>query len=57
MYVNAKAEFVTLAPDLRPERRFAPLARGLNTVYDHEAPETKIEQNKTMKLNSKFKTR
>ena len=29
MYVNAKAELVTLAPGLRPERRFAPLARGL----------------------------
>ncbi len=25
---NAKAELVTLAPGLRPERRFAPLARG-----------------------------
>ncbi len=31
MYVNAKAELVTLAPGLRPERRFAPLARGLIT--------------------------
>ena len=29
MYVNAKAELVTLAPGLRPERRSAPLARGL----------------------------
>ena len=29
MYVNAKAELVTLAPGLRPERRFAPLARGI----------------------------
>ena len=45
MYVNAKAELVTLAPGLRPERRFAPLARGLEvtiaslnsplTVYQH----------------------
>ena len=25
-----KAKLVTLAPGLRPERRFAPLARGLN---------------------------
>ena len=33
MYVNAKAELVTLAPGLRPERRFAPLARGLNIAY------------------------
>ena len=30
--VNSRAEFVTLAPDLRPERRFAPLARGLKTL-------------------------
>ncbi len=30
MYVNAKAELVTLAPGLRPERRSAPLARGLS---------------------------
>ena len=29
MYVNAKAELVTLAPGLRPELRFAPLARGI----------------------------
>ena len=29
MYVNAKVELVTLAPGLRPERRSAPLARGL----------------------------
>ena len=29
MYVNAKAELVTLAPGLRPERRSAPLARRL----------------------------
>ncbi len=28
--VNSRAELVTLAPGLRPERRFAPLARGLN---------------------------
>ncbi len=27
--VNSRAELVTLAPGLRPERRFAPLARGL----------------------------
>ncbi len=26
--VNSRAELVTLAPSLRPERRFAPLARG-----------------------------
>ena len=26
---SASAELVTLAPGLRPERRFAPLARGL----------------------------
>ena len=26
--VNSRAELVTLAPRLRPERRFAPLARG-----------------------------
>ncbi len=27
--VNSRAELVTLAPGLRPARRFAPLARGL----------------------------
>ncbi len=27
--VNSRAELVILAPGLRPERRFAPLARGL----------------------------
>ena len=27
--VNSRAELVTLAPGLRPERGFAPLARGL----------------------------
>ncbi len=27
--VNSRAELVTLALGLRPERRFAPLARGL----------------------------
>ena len=27
--VNSRAELVTLAPGLRPERRFAPLARGI----------------------------
>ena len=32
MHVNAKAELVTLAPGLRPERRFAPLARGLSVL-------------------------
>ena len=37
MYVNAKAELVTLAPGLRPERRFAPLARGLNLPANCEA--------------------
>ncbi len=26
--VNIRAELVTVAPGLRPERRFAPLARG-----------------------------
>ncbi len=26
--VNSRAELVTLTPGLRPERRFAPLARG-----------------------------
>ncbi len=26
--VNSRAELVTLVPGLRPERRFAPLARG-----------------------------
>ena len=29
--VNSRAELITLAPDLRPERRFAPLARGSKT--------------------------
>ena len=29
MYVNAKAELVTLAPGLRPERRSAPLYKYL----------------------------
>ncbi len=27
--VNSRVELVTLAPGLRPERRFPPLARGL----------------------------
>ena len=31
--VNSRAELVTLAPGLRPERRFAPLARG---QYAHD---------------------
>ena len=31
--VNSRAELVTLAPGLRPERRFAPLARGSTIVY------------------------
>ncbi len=31
--VNNRAELVTLAPGLRPERRFAPLARGLIERY------------------------
>ncbi len=31
--VNSRAELVTLAPGLRPERRFAPLARGLHVIY------------------------
>ncbi len=35
MYVNAKAELVTLAPGLRPERRFAPLARGQAVANSH----------------------
>ncbi len=26
--IDSRAELVTLAPGLRPERRFAPLARG-----------------------------
>ncbi len=26
--LNSRAELVTLAPGLRPEQRFAPLARG-----------------------------
>ncbi len=30
--VNSRAELVTLAPGLRPERRFATLARGLDLV-------------------------
>ncbi len=42
MYVNAEAELVTLAPGLRPERPFAPLARGQdkqNSIHHHLAPE------------------
>ena len=31
--VNSRAELVTLAPGLRPERRFAPLARGQKQGY------------------------
>ncbi len=31
--VNSRAELVTLAPGLRPERRFAPLARGLYIYF------------------------
>ena len=31
--VNSRAELVTLAPGLRPERRFAPLARGLMKYF------------------------
>ncbi len=30
--LNSRAELVTLAPGVRPERRFAPLARGLFLV-------------------------
>ena len=30
--VNRPAELVTLPPGLRPERRFAPLARGLQLI-------------------------
>ncbi len=37
--VNSRAELVTLAPGLRPERRFAPLARGL--LGEEEAKITK----------------
>ena len=29
---SASAELVTLAPGLRPERRFAPLARGQSII-------------------------
>ena len=32
--VNSRAELVTLAPGLRPERRFAPLARGQFSYRD-----------------------
>ena len=28
--VNSRAELVTLAPGLRPERRFAPFGSGIN---------------------------
>ncbi len=35
--VNSRAELVTLAPGLRPERRFAPLARGLS-IDEHVTP-------------------
>ena len=31
--VNSRAELVTLAPGLRPERRFAPLARGIWNLF------------------------
>ncbi len=31
--VNSRAELVTIAPGLRPERREAPLARGLGHIY------------------------
>ncbi len=31
--VNSRAELVTLAPGLRPERRLAPLARGLMLMF------------------------
>ncbi len=30
--VNSRAEFVTLAPGLHPERRLAPLARGISLI-------------------------
>ncbi len=33
--VNSRAELVTLAPGLRPERRFAPLARGISGKVLH----------------------
>ncbi len=37
--VNSRAELVTLAPGLRPERRFAPLARGLRgCLHDPALP-------------------
>ncbi len=35
--INSRAELVTLVPGLRLERRFAPLARGLNMLYSPQA--------------------
>ena len=31
--LNSRAQLVTLAPGLRPERRFAPLVRGIYNLY------------------------
>ena len=39
---NGNARLVTLAPGLRPERRFAPLARGQYFLQEHVY--AKIEQ-------------
>ncbi len=35
--VNSRAELVTLVPGLRPERRFAPLARGLIVQFINDS--------------------
>ncbi len=40
--VNSRAELVTLAPGLRPERRFAPLARGLHHLKRATAEDLEI---------------
>ncbi len=38
--MHAEAELVTLAPGLRPERCFAPLARGLFKICSYRAQTT-----------------
>ncbi len=57
--VNSRAELVTLAPGLRPERRFAPLARGQeqnknvfeNRAYRHTYTESSIFFDRFSNLN------
>ncbi len=42
--VNSRARLVTLAPGLRPERRFAPLARELTLFIVDSSVTSKLEE-------------